>query len=37
MVAWELPWRVASLPVTRAEPATFTSAASPVETRFVFT
>ena len=37
IVAWELPWRVASRPVTRAEPATLTSAARPVETRFVFT
>ncbi len=37
IVACALPWRVASRPVTSAEPATLTSAASPVETRFVFT
>ena len=37
IVACELPCRTASRPVTSAEPATFTSAARPVETRFVFT
>ena len=37
IVAWELPWRAASRPVTRDELATLMSAARPVETRFVFT